>query len=373
MNKAIALLAIPLALQGCSYSYPIWATIVGNRLAFESGDRAYDCFTNIRVSAVGPLAPDPKIEAIEDLLERGKAEARRHTVWETDAVQTYECRGHFPVVYGAPMPDITIVEPKPLRIGVPYEVSTYGPKGAGGNGCFRINPDRRPENLPDQDCFYMPPPPPPGPPPAPGAILTPAKPRRDLASSITAADYPVSARARKEEGTVAFALDVNKEGRVEGCAITRSSGSAALDSATCRIMRSRARFTPAIDDTGNAAASSIEQEINWSLSGPASSPSSPKPQVSRVPGIPGGIATNSVSAPAAIVTASPIRPTPINAMPPADKTGPSQMYALTPYRGIERRLRSYPSLAACERARSKLPKAKADRRLCGLGGRGRLF
>jgi hypothetical protein len=43
------------------------------------------------------------------------------------------------------------------------------------------------------------------------------------------------------------------------------------------------------------------------------------------------------------------------------------MYALTPYRGIERRLRTYPSLAACERARQKLPREKADRRLCGFG------
>lgn len=276
MSKAIALLAIPLVLQGCSYTYPIWATMVDGRLAFESGDRAYDCFTNIGVYEAGPPAPDPAVEAIEDPLKRADAEDRARAAWKTDAVATYECKGHFPVVYGAPMPGITIVAAKPLRIGVPYVVSTYGPKGAGGDGCFRINPDRRPENLPDQECAYSEPPPVP---PRPAAVVAPAQP----------------------------------------------------------------------------------------------APPPPKPQVQQVPGVPGGMATNTVSAPARIVTASPIPPTPINALPPPDRTGPSQMYALTPYRGIERYVRDYRSLAACEAARAKMTKAKAERRLCGFGPRRPLF
>jgi protein TonB len=370
MKKGIALLLpLPLALQGCSYSYPIWATMVGNRLAFESGDRSHDCFTNIRVSAVGPLAPDPAIEAIPDLMERGTAEARRRTVWQTDAVQTYECKGDFPIVYGAPMPGITVVEAKPLRIGVPYEVSTYGPKGSGGNGCFRINPDRRPENLPDQECSYTPPPPP-GPPALRGAIVTPAAPRSDPAGYVLASDYPQSARRLGEQGTVAFALEVGPDGRVGGCAITRSSGSAALDSATCRIMRARARFTPAMDSTGSAVGSRIEQQVTWSLGGAATSAEPPERRLSEVPGVPGGMAANSVSPPPAIVSGPRIAPTPINAMPPPERSGRADMYALTPYRGIERRLRSYRSLAACEAARARLPKAQAERRLCGLA-RGR--
>lgn len=363
------LLAIPLVLQGCSYSYPIRATVVGGHLAFETGDRSYDCFTNIRVSSVGPLPPDPKIEAIDDLLDRGRAEQLRRIVWETDAVQTYECMGDFPMVYGAPMPeDITTVAAKILRIGQPYYVSTYGPKGTGGSGCFRINPDRRPENLPDHECVYVPPA---GPPPPKGMIVATPKPDRDLASLIGPADYPASALSLREEGIVGVTLDVNEAGRVEGCLVTRTSGSAALDSATCRLLRARASFVPAIDNMGNKAPWGVDQEIVWKLPG-AGGAAAPLPpgssrQLHEVPGVPGGMASHSVSPPPVITAHSGIPATPINALPRPEETGPAQMYALTPYRGIERWLRQYPSLAACESARSRMASEQADRRLCGFG------
>jgi hypothetical protein len=258
MRKAIAILILALPLQGCDYSYPIHATMVGGRLAFESGDRAYRCFTNIRVSAMGPLAPDRARDSIPDLMERGRAQELARSAWKTDAVATYECKGYFPVVYGAAMPGITIVPAKPLRIGVVYEVSTYGPKGAGGHGCFRINPDRRPENLPDQDCVYS-------------------------------------------EST-----------------------------------------QPAPVQPGQGSATS----------------SSP-PKAGEMTPTAWGIATSTPGG-------GSMTPKPINAMPPPDRTGPSQMYSLTPYRAIDRYLRDYPSLAACERARAKMPREEAALRLCGL-------
>lgn len=155
MGKASALLVMPLAAQlvGCSYIYPIRATVIGGRVAFESGDSAYGCFTNIRVSDRGPRAPDPAIEAIADPLKKGEAMERARAAWQTDHVQTYECKADFPVLYGAPQPaDAVIVPAKPLRTGVAYEVATFGPKGAGGRGCFRISAARRVENLPEQEC-----------------------------------------------------------------------------------------------------------------------------------------------------------------------------------------------------------------------------
>lgn len=369
MRKAVALLALPLVLQGCSYSYPIWATMVGGRLAFESGDRDYDCFTNISVTAAGPLAPDPARDAIEDPLKRGEAESLARAAWRTDAVATYECKGHFPVVYGAPMPGITIVAAKPLRIGVPYAVSTYGPKGTGGHGCFRINPDRRPENISDHLCSLASPPPQPAPPPPPGSVVSPAQPRADLAALIGPADYPASALKLKQEGTVVVALDVGSGGRVEQCTVTHPSGAAALDSATCRILSARARFTPAKDNMGNAVPSRVEQVIAWTLPGGtgAALPPGSSRQLHTIPGVPGGMASHSVSPPPAVAVHTGIAPTPINALPPPEETGPTQMYALTPYRGIERWLREYPSLAACEAARSRMASEQADRRLCGFG------
>jgi TonB family protein len=105
---------------------------------------------------------------------------------------------------------------------------------------------------------------PPPPPPAP-TIAEPARPRAEAASYIGAADYPLSALQAREEGRVAYSLDVGADGRVAGCAIRRSSGSSALDAATCRLMRSRARFTPARDTNGNPAASQVVQEMVWEL------------------------------------------------------------------------------------------------------------
>lgn len=87
----------------------------------------------------------------------------------------------------------------------------------------------------------------------------------NLANLLSDEDYPASARAAREEGIVDFTLDVGPNGRVTGCTITRSSGSAVLDSTTCRLMRSRARFTPATDAAGAPVPDRIVGKIVWKL------------------------------------------------------------------------------------------------------------
>jgi protein TonB len=107
------------------------------------------------------------------------------------------------------------------------------------------------------------PPPPPPPPPAPK--VQPAKAKADLRSYVSDDDYPDSAERNKEQGTTAFTLDVGPDGRVTGCSITGSSGSSTLDSTTCRLMRSRARFTPAHDSNGNPVGDRVTSRIRWVL------------------------------------------------------------------------------------------------------------
>lgn len=85
----------------------------------------------------------------------------------------------------------------------------------------------------------------------------------NLASYISVEDYPDSARELGEQGTVRFALDVGAHGRPTSCRITGSSGSQALDSATCRIMVSRARFAPAIDAQGHPMPDTFRSSITW--------------------------------------------------------------------------------------------------------------
>jgi periplasmic protein TonB len=102
----------------------------------------------------------------------------------------------------------------------------------------------------------------PGTEPAAGRVES-ARAKGDLASLISPADYPASAVRGGEEGTTAFRLDIGANGRVTGCTITSSSGSSALDSATCRLMKSRARFTPAIDSSGNPTTDTISSRYTW--------------------------------------------------------------------------------------------------------------
>lgn len=98
-------------------------------------------------------------------------------------------------------------------------------------------------------------------------IDRPPVPQVPLPQLVSAADYPASALAARERGRVGFRLDVGPHGRVTACAITRSSGSAALDSTTCRLLRARARFAPAIASDGRPVAASFSDVLGWQLPG----------------------------------------------------------------------------------------------------------
>lgn len=111
-----------------------------------------------------------------------------------------------------------------------------------------------------------PPAPFPKPEPTPGArLVSQPQTRMPAQQLISAADYPPSAVAMGAEGRVEFVLKIGVDGRVADCRVTRSSGAAVLDSATCRIMRSRGRFTPARDSTGNPALATIADHVEWTL------------------------------------------------------------------------------------------------------------
>jgi protein TonB len=108
-------------------------------------------------------------------------------------------------------------------------------------------------------------PPAPPPPPPPPKKVTPARAKANLASLFSDEDYPASALRSSESGATGFRLDVGSNGRVTNCTVTSSSGSSALDSTTCRLLRSRARFTPATDSSGAATSDSYSGRIVWRL------------------------------------------------------------------------------------------------------------
>ena len=87
----------------------------------------------------------------------------------------------------------------------------------------------------------------------------------NLPALFSTDDYPQAALRRDEQGTVAYTLSINRRGRVRHCEVATSSGSRALDRATCRILKRRARFTPARGADGKAIGDTLSGRIRWQL------------------------------------------------------------------------------------------------------------
>ena len=106
----------------------------------------------------------------------------------------------------------------------------------------------------------------PPPPPPPPAVVTKAQSARgNLQGLFSADDYPQQALSNEDQGTVTVRLDIGTSGSVTGCTVTGSSGSRALDQATCRVLRSRARFNPAKLSNGQPTTDTYTQRIVWRL------------------------------------------------------------------------------------------------------------
>ncbi len=101
--------------------------------------------------------------------------------------------------------------------------------------------------------------------PPPVATTTPAPVTDWPFNLFTEDDYPSDALRGDEQGRVGYHLEIGADGRVSDCTIRRSSGSAALDERTCRIVRVRARFAPARDSEGRAVPDARDGEVSWRL------------------------------------------------------------------------------------------------------------
>jgi TonB family protein len=104
-------------------------------------------------------------------------------------------------------------------------------------------------------------------------------------------DYPAAAIRAEEQGRADYRITIGADGRVSDCAITGSSGSSALDSATCRIIRSRARFAAPRDSEGRFVPDSRTGTITWRIAPdmddmPLPPPPPPPQPVTPYPGPP---------------------------------------------------------------------------------------
>lgn len=92
-----------------------------------------------------------------------------------------------------------------------------------------------------------------------------ARPKNNPGRWVTTEDYSRRWIMEEMTGTAKFALSIDASGRVTGCTITRSTGHAALDSATCDLVAKRARFDAARDGSGKPVAGRYTGTITWNI------------------------------------------------------------------------------------------------------------
>ena len=129
---------------------------------------------------------------------------------------------------------------------------------------------------PIQTTTVIPPMQPMRPPAPPAPVVAPAPPPAPRISKAAGVKgnpgqyfgpdaYPAAALRAEAEGRVVARLTIDTGGRVSGCSVTTSSGNRDLDDTTCRIAKSRVRFTPAKDQNGAPIQSSYTLPVRWQL------------------------------------------------------------------------------------------------------------
>lgn len=91
-----------------------------------------------------------------------------------------------------------------------------------------------------------------------GGLVSPAQ---RVAGALSDRDYPRD--AGRAGGTVGIAFTVRADGRVDGCRVLGSSGSARLDGLTCSLVTERFRYRPARDATGQPVDSTLRTAFTW--------------------------------------------------------------------------------------------------------------
>jgi protein TonB len=86
---------------------------------------------------------------------------------------------------------------------------------------------------------------------------------RWIRGGIYEADYPGAAWRAGAGGTVHIRFVVGRDGRVDDCSVTRSSGRGDLDSTTCRLIKRRFRYEPARDSQGKPVPEVVRGNHEW--------------------------------------------------------------------------------------------------------------
>lgn len=104
---------------------------------------------------------------------------------------------------------------------------------------------------------------------------------------ITSDDYPSRAMREELQGTVAYTLTVNVNGRVQSCDMTKNDNPmimtsvndvSDLNTATCRNITRRSRFIPATDAMGRPLVANYSGRVRWAMPNDPPPPPPPLPK-----------------------------------------------------------------------------------------------
>ena len=97
------------------------------------------------------------------------------------------------------------------------------------------------------------------------SILATPAPAASSMSDVMRSSYPKESLALGEQGTVEFAIDLDDHARIDSCLVTRSSGYARLDAATCDMLVVHAKFAPVQTEDGARVATTRTGRVTWTL------------------------------------------------------------------------------------------------------------
>lgn len=97
---------------------------------------------------------------------------------------------------------------------------------------------------------------------SPGGVHEPRM-KNSSGSWIGIYDYPPTAAKFELGGKTSFELAIGIDGSVADCVIMESSGVQALDVETCKLVKRRARFSPATDANGQPTTGIFSSRVIW--------------------------------------------------------------------------------------------------------------
>nr|WP_294809707.1 TonB family protein [uncultured Sphingomonas sp.] len=103
-------------------------------------------------------------------------------------------------------------------------------------------------------------------------------PPRRIRGDMSDAPYPAGAAEAGIGGKVSVRYYVETDGHVSDCDVTRSSGNAELDAATCGFIVRRFHFRPARDSRGRPVPAAIIENYSWDVEQPLEEAPPPRPR-----------------------------------------------------------------------------------------------